>query len=116
MADFRPGLGDDTGRYVRLEHGYIEYRYAPANGCEIVNLEVENGHRRQGVGRRLLEMLLEEVRGKAERVYAITRSDNEVAQQWYERMGFMGCPLRRFYGEFTKVDAILYVRSVKGPV
>jgi ribosomal protein S18 acetylase RimI-like enzyme len=114
---YRKGLGDDTGRYVRVEHGYIEYRYTPGNGCEIVNIEVQTGHRREGVGRKLLEKLFREIDGKADRVYAITRADNEIAQQFYESTGFnVASPLRRFYSDERHVDAVLYVRSIRGPV
>lgn len=116
---YRPGIGDDPGRRVDLgPHAYIEYRLAPGGTCEIVNIEVESSHRRMGYGRRLLECLFQELRdtGRAKRVYAITRSTNEVAIQFYERTLFevVGV-LRRFYGEML-VDAIMFGRSVEGPV
>jgi ribosomal protein S18 acetylase RimI-like enzyme len=116
VPNYRPGLGDDTERCIRLEHGHLEYRYAPGSTCEIVNIEVEAGFRRTGIGHKLLETLLREINDKVERVYAITRADNEIAQQWYEKHQFTASPLRRFYGEFGKVDAILYVRNTRGPV
>lgn len=113
---YREGIGDHPGRMVALEWGFIEYRFAPGATCEIVNIEVHPEHRMQGIGRKLLEMLFKEISGKARRVYAITRGDNEMAQIFWEKCLFTGCPLRRFYGGETGVDAILYVRSKDGPV
>lgn len=116
MPNNRPGLGDDTERYIHHEHGYIEWRYAPGNTVEIVNIEVNRDHRREGVGRRLLEMLFSQLDPET-RVYAITRSDNEIAQQFYERCMFITTnPLRRFYSRERCVDAIMYIRSAGGPV
>lgn len=116
MPTNRPGLGDDTGRYVRHEHGYIEWRYAPGGTVEIVNLEVDNGHRREGVGRRLIAELCGQLES-ATRIYAITRADNETAQQFYENLGFKTVnPLRRFYGIERGIDAMMYVRKAGGPV
>ena len=107
---------DPTGRRIEHEHGYLEYRFGPGETCEIVDVEVHPDHRLQGIGRKLLEKLFKEIRGRAKRVYAITRAENEMAQQWYEACQFRSCPLRRFYSGKTGVDAIMYVRGVEGPV
>jgi ribosomal protein S18 acetylase RimI-like enzyme len=117
MPTFRPGLGDDAERYVRLPEGYIEYRYAPGGTCEIVNIEVQAERRGQGVGRRLLGMLFAEVKGKAGHVYAITRADNLIAHEFYEHTRFyvVGV-LRRFYGDDKTVDAVMFGRKAGGPV
>lgn len=50
-------------------------------------------------------------------VFAITRADNEVAQQFYEALQFITVnPLRRFYGASKGVDAFMYLRKAGGPV
>jgi ribosomal protein S18 acetylase RimI-like enzyme len=119
MPEFRPGLGDDTERYIRLDHGYIEFRYAPGNTCEIVNIEVENEHRGQGVGRKLLELLFDKViKQSVITVYAITTYDNRIAQMFYERTRFkVSGVLREFYDPACRhADAILYARNPRGPV
>ena len=119
MIHYRAGLGDDPERKVELPYGYIEFRYAPGNTCEIVNIEVEGEHRGQGIGRRLIEMLFEEVvKMDVHNVYAITRTDNLIAQQFYEKLRFeVTGVLRRFYRSDGRcVDAIMYGRSPKGPV
>lgn len=116
---YRPGIGDDTCRRIDLGiHAYVEYRLAPGSTCEIVNIEVAAHARGQGYGRRLLEELFRTLKnnGWAKRVYAITRTNNEVAIQFYEHTCFevVGV-LRRFYGE-KGVDAIMFGREVEGPV
>jgi ribosomal protein S18 acetylase RimI-like enzyme len=116
MPNNRPGLGDDTERYIRHEHGYIEWRYAPGNTVEIVNIEVDGDHRGQGVGRLLLQRLFK-VLTHDTKIYAITRADNEIAQRFYEATKFrVAGVLSRFYGVDRGVDAILYNRNAGGPV
>lgn len=109
--EYREGLGDDPGRKLKLDHGYIEYRYAPGHTCEIVNIEVEAEHRGKGVGRELVTTLCKIVRQRAKHVYAVTRSSNLIAQEFYAKCGFhvVGV-LNRFYDDELVVDAIMYGR------
>lgn len=116
MPTNRPGLGDDTERYYRVPHGYIEWRFAPGNTVEIVNIEVEADHRHKGVGKKMLEGFFRTFSYET-LVYAITRSDNEIAQLFYEACLFnVVNPLRRFYGGDHGVDAIMYGRKAGGPI
>lgn len=118
MPTYRPGQGDDPGRAVRLDHGTLEYRYGPGRTVEIVNIEVDGQHRREGIGRKLVEGLIAEVKGKADMVYAVTRATNEVAHAFYESLQFrvVGV-LRRFYAaEDKRIDAVMFGRSVRGPI
>lgn len=83
---------------------------------EIVDIAV-NTERRKGKGRRLLELLFRKLRPET-RVFAITRIDNEIAQQFYEKCCFevVGV-LRRFYSSAHHcADAIMYGRKAGGPV
>lgn len=118
VPEYRKGIGDDPGRRIDVQGGYVEYRYAPGQTCEIVNIEVGNAVRRTGVGRRLLQKLFEEVQGKASLVYAITSAVNEIAMDFYEGCGFrVVAVLRRFYDPHERgVDAIMYGRTPEGPV
>lgn len=117
MPNNRPGLGDDPGRRTDdpQGRGYIEWRWTPAYGVEIVNIEVGNAYRRQGVGRLLLERLLEECGEQLRTVYAITRASNLIAVEWYAAMGFhIGGTLNGFYdGDPEMVDAILFAKVVR---
>lgn len=94
---------------------YLDWREGSGGTVEIADIVV-GSERRRGRGRRLIETLLAQVQA-APTVWAITRAGNEIAQQFYESLGFrvIGV-LRRFYGEALGVDAILYGRSPRGPV
>lgn len=86
---------------------------------EIVDIEVPPQHRGKGFGRKLLEMLFRHphVADQAT-VYAITRTDNLIAQHFYERCQFeVTAVLRRFYSRGERAaDAVMYGRSPRGPV
>jgi len=115
----RHDLGDETGRKLKTPFGILEYRFAPGNTVEIVNIEVEASARGTGKGRAMLRQLFGSLDETVKTVYAITRSHNEIAQQFYEACGFrlIGI-LRRFYydsGEYG-VDAVMYGRSPRGPI
>lgn len=105
--------------------GRLVYRIAPGATCEIVDIEVDSEHRGKGVGRDLIQQLfkrLEELPptkdGKIDTVYAITRMDNEIAQEFYEHCKFrvVGV-LRRFYCRHRAgADAVMYGRRIEGVV
>lgn len=104
---------------ITLEGGFIEYREAPGEVVEIVNIEVTV--RRKGWGRKLLEALFAEIgryRPNGKPVYAITRADNIIAQEFYEGTRFrVAGVLRRFYDTNEKrIDAVVYSRISTGPV
>lgn len=93
---------------------YLEYQKRLDGRIEIVDIAVHSG-RRKGVGRFLVSELLKNL-APSTVVYAITRTENEIAQQFWEGVGFTTVnPLRRFYGT-DKVDALMYVRKAGGPV
>jgi ribosomal protein S18 acetylase RimI-like enzyme len=110
------GEFDTPGHEVRLEKGFLKYRFAPGRTVEIVDIEVDPLVRGNGWGRRLLEILFKRLDDSVVTVYAITRTENEVAIQFYESCRFevLGV-LRRFYGG-KGVNAIMYGRSPRGPV
>jgi ribosomal protein S18 acetylase RimI-like enzyme len=113
----RPGLGDDPGRRIDDPEGrgYLEWRWAPAHAVEIVNIEVGNEYRRQGVGRSLLWQLIAEAGPELRAVFAVTRASNGIAREWYAAMGFYPAGiLYGFYdGDAGMPDAVLYVLHVK---
>lgn len=93
---------------------YLEYQKRGDGTVEILDIAVQHG-RRQGKGRVLVSQLLRDL-APSTVVYAITRIENEIAQQFWEGVGFTTVnPLRRFYGS-DKVDALMYVRKAGGPV
>ncbi len=110
-----------------IDHGTgrLVYRIAPGATCEIVDIEVDSADRGKGVGRKLLEDLFRRLaalppgkEGKVDTVYAITRMDNEIAQEFYEHCKFrvVGV-LRRFYTVHRAgADAVMYGRGIGGVV
>lgn len=93
---------------------YLDYRKGSGEGSiEIHDIKVRS-ERRVGIGRSMVTALFDRL-DLGTFVYAITRSNNEVAQQFYESLGFSVCGvLRRFYDEHSNsADAILYGVRVK---
>lgn len=110
----RPGLGDDPGRKIVHGFGWLEYRYGPANTVEIVNIEVEEGHRQKGIGAFLLMSLLGRLKDGDYVIYAFTRDTNLPAHVFYERTGFdLAGELRGFYPDGSG-GARVYAMKVKG--
>lgn len=81
--------------------------------CEILDIEATKD-RRKGVGTKLILAVIEylnEHRPEVLTLVATTRSNNWIAQQFYESLNFrVVAPLRRYYGEESSraVDAIMY--------
>ena len=101
---------------IEFDNGcFLDYRPASGGTWEIYDVHVPNECRRQGYGKRMIELLFKRV-GSGKRVYAITRASNEVAQQFYESLRFevVGV-LRRFYGG-EGADAVMFGRGSEGPV
>lgn len=111
MPEYRAGLGDDPGRTIKLPHGYMEWRHAPGNTVEIVNLEVENGYKRQGIGRELMRILMEQSYLPADfLVYVLTSMSNRPAQRFYQAMGFEA--IGTLLNLYPDSNAIAYGRKV----
>lgn len=92
---------------------FLMWRQGSGETIEIFDIAV-GSERRKGRGRQLLNLLFNSLEANTV-VWAITRSDNEIAQQFYEatRFDIIGV-LRRFYGVENGVDAIMYGRKAKG--
>ncbi len=92
---------------------HLDYEHRADGTVEIVDIVVTSA-RRAGVGRALIAALFKRL--PRVRVWAITRASNEIAQQFYEALGFetVGV-LRRFYGG-DGADAVMYGRWSDGPV
>jgi ribosomal protein S18 acetylase RimI-like enzyme len=90
---------------------FLLYREGSGKTIEIFDIAV-NTERRKGKGRQLVNLLFANVPQGTKRVWAITRADNFVAQQFYEELRFRSIPLRDFYGE-GGVDAVMYVRDLE---
>ena len=92
---------------------FLDYRRGSGPTWEIFDVQV-GSKRREGCGRRLVQNLVETIAESdpdARLIFAITRTSNLIAQQWYENLGFrVVAVLRRFYRDEHDdcADAVMF--------
>jgi len=87
--------------------GYVVAHYAADEG-EILNLGVAAAHRRQGIGRALVERVLQTlVQRGVGTVYLEVRASNAAARQLYESLGFGEVARRARYYRRPIEDAVV---------
>lgn len=77
-------------RFIINSTDYIDFREAPGNTVEIVDILVQS-NRRQGNGSLLVQMLINSIKeeySKPINLYAFTRENNKIAQEFYTALGF----------------------------
>jgi ribosomal-protein-alanine acetyltransferase len=84
--------------------GFIVFRLVAGDEGEILNLAVDPGRRRLGVGMRLLRHALA---AGAEVWYLEVRASNEAAVQFYRRAGFRAVGTRHRYYSNPVEDAVV---------
>ena len=77
-----------------LGYGLLSFAVDEAH---ILNISVEPTEQKQGIGRKLLEHLIEVARGKAETIFLEVRPSNEGAIALYQGMGFNEIGIRKGY-------------------
>lgn len=89
---------------------YLTWVRRPDGVVEIVDIAVESESRRKGVGRWMVNQLLDKHLPEGTMlVIAVTRIENQIAQQFYEKLRFrVVAVLRDFYDRKGRVDAIMY--------
>jgi ribosomal protein S18 acetylase RimI-like enzyme len=89
MPTYRDGLGDCTERYVKSDHGWLEYRYGPGHTVELVNFEVEKEFRDRGEGSAMLQRLIAESKAANFRtIFGFFQEHNTGMYRFYSRHGF----------------------------
>ncbi|MFC9918009.1 ribosomal protein S18-alanine N-acetyltransferase [Agromyces binzhouensis] len=74
---------------------------------DIQTIAVDASHRGAGLGRALMQALIDEARRRgAAELYLEVRADNSTARQLYASLGFIEIGLRRAYYQPDGVDAI----------
>ncbi|MBI4500773.1 MAG: ribosomal protein S18-alanine N-acetyltransferase [Gemmatimonadetes bacterium] len=92
--------------------GYVFARVLADEG-EILNLAVRAERRGQGVGRRLLDCSVDQLRKDGARtVYLEVRASNDTGQAFYRRMGFEEIGRRRGYYDKPHEDALVFARRI----
>lgn len=102
-------VAEDGERRVR---GYAVVWWA-LDQAELANIAVHPEARRQRIGSRLLERVLESMAGRGIReVFLEVRRSNEVAASMYRRRGFVDAGVRQSYYELPKEDALVLRRRL----
>ena len=82
--------------------------YCVAGEGEITNVAVKSSHRRQGVGRKLLETLYEEAKAlHTQEFFLEVRESNEAAIGLYSRQGFVKEGVRKNFYEQPVENAVI---------
>ena len=90
---------------------FVAHQLAP--DWELENIVVVPRAQRTGVGKRLLEALLEEARKThSESVFLEVRESNLAARRLYESLGFRATGRRKSYYTSPLEDAVLYSRTI----
>ena len=83
----------------------------------LANVAVRRGFRERGIGRALVEAVMDRAReAGAERIVLEVRRSNVEAQKLYETLGFLATGVRKNYYRMEKEDAILmtcHLRDVR---
>lgn len=89
-----------------LAYGLLSIAVGEAH---ILNISVDQAEQKQGIGRKMLEHLIEIARGRAETVFLEVRPTNTVAIALYENTGFNEIGVRKDYypAENGREDAIM---------
>lgn len=92
---------------------YLMWRKGSGNTVEIYDIAVYS-ERRNGNGRLLVNYLIDHLPPGTRTLWAITKADNFIAQQFYESLNFRVIgTLRSFYQDSgNTVDAIMYGRDI----
>ncbi len=116
---FLDELGHPFSYYLVAEEGdeivgYAGLRAAPADADQgdIQTLAVVPQHRGQGLGRKLLSLLIGEAESRGvNALFLEVRADNPVATALYQSVGFHEIDRRHGYYQPDGVDAVVMVRA-----
>jgi ribosomal-protein-alanine N-acetyltransferase len=96
--------------------GYVIYWLLPRE-IDIHNLAVQPTYRRRGIGRALLETVVEEARRQGVgRVTLEVRKSNEAAQKLYHTLGFSARGIRKGYYSDDGEDAVIMALELEATI
>ena len=92
--------------------GYIFARSMADEG-EVLNVAVREGGRRKGLGKLLLDTVLEDFQQHGvQTVYLEVRESNAAGQSFYQKFGFREVGRRRGYYSRPREDALILAREL----
>lgn len=93
--------------------GLVAFRMV-SDEAEVLNLAVNSKQRRQGIGSRLLEVMIEACKAAGvKKIFLEVRESNGGARKFYSRMGFKEDGRRRQYYRQPVDDALVLVHTVE---
>ncbi len=113
-SGFQAFLGE-LGLVSELGCEVVGYSFARVAGgeAEVLNLAVHPAHRLKGVGRSLLEQIIDRVAKRgANLLFLEVRASNTEAQTFYRRMGFKQVGRRPNYYARPREDALILAREL----
>ncbi|HPW45483.1 MAG TPA: ribosomal protein S18-alanine N-acetyltransferase [bacterium] len=97
--------GDEVVAYMLIQRIYDE--------MELHTFAVKSSWRRKGIGRRMLNKMLDLARGyDVERIYLLVRHYNVSAKNLYESLGFKIIGVRKNYYQDDGADALVMCMNV----
>ena len=90
--------------------GYIAFEAIVDEGS-IVELAVDPEHRRKGVGKKLVELMLTSCSG-VKTICLEVRASNTPAKALYEVFGFEAITIRKNYYDDPREDAVIMIKKV----
>jgi ribosomal-protein-alanine N-acetyltransferase len=82
------------------------------NEAHVTNVAVRGDRRREGIGRFLMEALMDMAREEGmESMTLEVRVSNEAARELYQQLGFVSAGIRKNYYSETKEDALILWRE-----
>jgi len=93
--------------------GYIIFSIAVGE-AHVLNVCVDPAEQGQGIGRKMLDNMIEMIKGRAETVFLEVRPSNPKAITLYESMGFNEIGIRKGYypAENGREDAIMFALEI----
>ncbi len=106
--NFRYFVAEDAGEIL----GYCGFLYV-LDEAEIPNVCVKASARRQGIGRKMLEVLMTEAKKLGIAVlYLEVRESNEAAKTLYASLGFFANGIRKNFYEQPQENAVLMCKTL----
>ncbi len=91
--------------------GYIAFEVITDEGS-IVELAVDPKHRRKGVGKKLVELMLTSCSG-VKTVCLEVRVSNTAARALYQALGFQPISVRKNYYDYPREDAVIMIKQLQ---
>ena len=114
---FEDSIGRENYRFFVVEEngeilGYCGFLYVLDEG-EIPNVCVKESARQRGIGRQMMEALLEAAKSCGLSVLFLeVRESNQAARRLYESLGFIQNGMRKNFYELPTEDAVLMCKTL----